>query len=79
VTADLLNTEIADLATLESLPLGAGVVDGDGTLWQRGHEGGRDGSWYSANGETGFVLNADLPKHHGPSLLLIWLPTEATR
>jgi hypothetical protein len=72
--AALLHTEITDLATLNLLPLGAGVVGG-GYLWQRCPEGGHDGGWYGTEGEAGFILSADLLAYYGP-VLFIWAPVE---
>jgi len=74
VTADVLNTVITDLATLLTLPEGAGVVDDCGDLYQRR----ADGLWYGAlmggdNGSTDNELLVFKP------LLLVWLPPEVTR
>lgn len=69
--AELLNTEITDVQTIESLPVGAGVVDFSGVLWQKKE----DGWWYPASfswvGQQGALAMA------GQDPLLVWLPPEA--
>lgn len=72
--AELLNTEITDLSTLSSMPVGAVVIDDDGMAWQLDW----DGNWRPASG----IVSAQ----RAPSLLsrsktqlLVWLPPEATQ
>jgi hypothetical protein len=73
VIADLLNTKITDLATLESLPIGAVVVDADEDAWQLRQKN----LWRST-----MQLRSEDPSDEliqfGP-LVVVWLPPEVTR
>lgn len=70
--AHLLHTELTTLEDVEALPVGAGVVDDFGVLYQREY----DRLWYpalkSALGMESAALLTD-----SASLLLAWLPPEA--
>lgn len=71
MTASLLNTVITDLATLESLPLGAVVIDGIAP-YQRII----DGDWYCAGSDVG--TSAEKLIGRGP-VTVLWLPPEVTQ
>jgi len=72
VTADLMNTVITDLATLEKLPVGAVLIDDEGIAWQK--DG--DGWWEARKGRINppYSLVAE-----NKSLLVAWLPPEVAR
>lgn len=71
MTADLLNAEITDAATLDLLPLGA-VVMNDIATYQRII----DGDWYCAGSDEG--VSAEELIRRGP-VTVLWLPPEVTR
>ena len=63
----LIGATIHDQATLEQLPIGAGVVDDDGGIWQKAG----DSYWEAARDRactSGILMAAN------ESLTLIWLP-----
>lgn len=68
---DLLDTEITDLTTLEKLPVGASIIDGEGRAWQRII----DGDWYPTGSDIA-ASTGDLICRK--PLLVVWLPPEVT-
>lgn len=65
-------TEITDLATLESLPVGATVIDSAGDAWQRTN----NDRWDGTRGRISVTRR--IASAYSP-LLLVWLPPEVTR
>lgn len=70
--AHLLDAELTSLEDVELLPVGAGVVDDDGMLWQLDWPG-----WFPANGVAEQPRTAASLLRYSPTLLLKWLPPEA--
>lgn len=63
-----IGREFRSADEVESLPVGAVVIDSDGDGWQKG----RSGSWYQS-GEYGSAEVDCLAEEFAP-LLLVWIP-----